>query len=116
MNSVFENFYDEEDMREQRLKYMDKYSYDENWDEEPQYLLSSEDVDEDLEEYFIEARLIPKKDKKVKKKTFKFGDKVNVNGKRASIIYGPFDQNGKKVYEVELDGEVTTVNANDING
>lgn len=66
-------------------------------------------MDDDLAEYFSDARMLPKKTasttmkKKKNKIIFKTGDKVECKEGTGSILYGPYDVDAKKMYEIELD-------------
>ena len=69
-------------------------------------------MDGDLAGYFSDARVFaPKKSaaqKKAKKpQPYKNGEKVIVNGKEGTVVYGPYEVNKKKMYEIELvDGDL----------
>lgn len=65
-------------------------------------------LDDELLEMFSEARIITKKSSKQKKKKEKIiytmGDAVKASGRKGSILYGPYEVNGKQMYEIEIDG------------
>lgn len=80
-----------------------------------------EKLDPEILKYFNDARLITKrsktrlKQKKKKKKSFKINDQVKYKNISAQIIYGPFDNNNVKMYEIETDsGDILSVSYNDI--
>ena len=63
------------------------------------------DMDDDLAEYFSDARMMPKKTSKKKKAkvVYKTGDEVTTKQGKGHIIYGPYEVNKKQMYEIELD-------------
>lgn len=78
---------------------------DEESEESEQRLIRK--LDDELLEYFSEARIISKKPsgkhKKKEKIIYLAGQEVTVQGRKGTIIYGPYDQDGKQMYEIELE-------------
>jgi hypothetical protein len=72
-------------------------------------------LDNDLLEYFSDAKVIKKNPKLTKKKkekiVYEVGQKVKAKNVIGSILYGPYElANGKQMYEVETnDGNVISV-------
>ena len=81
--------------------------YEEEESEDDSRLMNN--MDDDLAEYFSDARMLPKKTssttmkKKKNKVVFKTGDKIECKEGTGSILYGPYDVDTKKMYEIELD-------------
>lgn len=79
---------------------------DEDSEEEEERLITK--LDDELIEMFSDARIITKKSFKTKKKKDKIiyitGDAVKANGRKGNILYGPYEVDGKQMYEVEIDG------------
>ena len=79
-------------------------------DENNEKILSS--LDNDFLDSFGRIRVAPKSvtDKPKKKKpevTFKMGEKVLYRNKAAEVVFGPYDKNYKKMYEIQTsDGKV----------
>lgn len=93
------------------------YSQDEDFQDEEssEFKEQTDKIDDDLADYFSDARVgvKPKNNKKkknVKQKRviFSSGDIVNIKrlGQefKASIIYGPYEVDKKQMYEVEING------------
>ncbi len=74
-------------------------------------------LDDEVIEYFNEARLIKKRTLKLQnnKKHFKVNDKVSYNNNVCNILYGPYLENNLKMFEIEtIDGNIISVSINDI--
>ena len=92
------------------------YSQEDNYQDEEssEFKEQTDKIDDDLADYFSDARVgvksknKKKKTMKPKKIVFSSGDIVNIKraGKeiKASIIYGPYEVDKKQMYEVEIDG------------
>ena len=104
------------------MKGVRSYNFDdEDYEENDDYKLVS-NMDNDLAGYFSDARVFAKKTTSTKKKqkqktsSYKIGDKVTVKGVKGSIIFGPYEVDKKKMYEIELDnGELISIDDKKIN-
>ena len=79
---------------------------DEESPESEQRLINK--LDDELIEYFSDARIIIKKTlkknkKKKEKVIYTIGQTVNIGTKKGIIIYGPYEVDGKSMYEIEID-------------
>jgi hypothetical protein len=72
-------------------------------------------LDDDLIEYFDEAKIIIKKPlnkSKIKKKDkgiYSIGQKVKVSNRIGSILYGPYEKNSLIMYEIETDNGIISI-------
>jgi uncharacterized protein YaiL (DUF2058 family) len=72
-------------------------------------------LDSDILKYFNEAQVIKKKPfngcKKVKKEKpeYAVGQKIKVNNLEGTILFGPYEQNDKIMYEVETEKGVISI-------
>ena len=115
------DIYDNDVYEKYNSNYEETYSttydyYDEYQDEEISEIKEKTDkIDDDLVDYFSDARIgriktnKKKKNLKQKKKvSFSSGDIVFVkqdgNEFKASIIYGPYEVDKKRLYEAEING------------
>jgi len=121
------DIYDNDVYEKYNSTYEDDYSntydyYDEYQEEESSEIKEKTDkIDDDLVDYFSDARVgrpktnKKKKSSKQKKKVlFSSGDIVLIkqagNELKASIIYGPYEVDKKRLYEAEIDsGEIIEI-------
>ena len=95
-------------------------SFDEDEDEEEERDLKCEIDDEEMLQYFDDAKMstssrAPSTTFKKKKPeiTFEQGEKVTYRNKEAVIVFGPYEKNYKKLYEIQMfDGKIIAATSN----